>query len=84
MANAAKRRGDSAEREAAALLALLLARPIRRKLGAGRQDDQGDLDGLPGFALQVANWSDVARSAREKPWALNGNGCAAACPMPPA
>ena len=67
MANAAKRRGDSAEREAAALLALLLARPIRRKLGAGRQDDQGDLDGLPGFALQVANWSDVARSAREKP-----------------
>jgi hypothetical protein len=67
MANAAKRRGDSAEREAAALLSLLLARPIRRKLGAGRQDDQGDLDGLAGFALQVASWNDVSRAAREKP-----------------
>ena len=67
MANAQKGRGDSAEREAAELLSLLLGLPIRRKLGAGRLDDQGDLDGLSGFALQVADWKDVARAAREKP-----------------
>lgn len=67
MANAQKGRGDRAEREAAELLSLLLGLPIRRKLGAGRRDDQGDLDGLSGFALQVADWKDVARAAREKP-----------------
>jgi hypothetical protein len=67
MANASKARGDRAEREAAALLSFLLGLPIRRRLGAGRLDDQGDLDGLEGFALQVADWSDVARAAREKP-----------------
>lgn len=67
MANAAKARGDRAEREAAELLTLLLGLPIRRKLGAGRLDDQGDLEGLAGFALQVADWRDVARAVREKP-----------------
>ena len=81
MANAAKRRGDSAEREAAALLSLLLARPIRRKLGAGRQDDQGDLDGLRCRWPTGAMWP--ARPGKS-PWAPNGNGSAAACPMPPA
>jgi len=67
MANSAKARGDRAEREAAELLTLLLGLPIRRKLGAGRRDDQGDLDGLDGFALQVADWSDAVRAMREKP-----------------
>jgi hypothetical protein len=67
MANSSKGRGDRAEREAAELLSFLLAQPIRRKLGAGRQDDVGDLDGLDGFVLQVAAWADVARAAREKP-----------------
>ena len=67
MANPSKSRGDRAEREAAELLTLLLGLPIRRKLGAGRLDDQGDLDGLDGFALQVADWSDVGRAMREKP-----------------
>ncbi len=67
MPNAAKGRGDRAEREAAELLSLLLGTTIRRKLGAGRLDDQGDLDGLSDFVLQVADWKDVARAAREKP-----------------
>jgi hypothetical protein len=67
MANAAKARGDRAEREAAELLTLLLATPIRRKLGAGRSDDVGDLDGLDGHVLQVADWQDAARAVREKP-----------------
>jgi hypothetical protein len=67
MTNAAKRRGDEAEREAAAILHDLLGWPIRRKLGAGRFDDIGDLDGLPQTTVQVAAWSDVLRAVRQKP-----------------
>ena len=67
MTGAAKAKGDSAEREAAALLAGLTGCPVRRMLGAGRLDDVGDLEGLPGVTVQVASWADVARAAREKP-----------------
>jgi hypothetical protein len=69
MTNAAKRRGDEAEREAAAVLSELLGFPIRRKLGAGRLDDVGDLDGFPDTVVQVATWSDALRAVREKPLA---------------
>lgn len=62
-----KRKGDAAEREAAALLTELLGRPVRRRLGAGRFDDIGDLDGLPGHVLQVCSWKDVSRAALVKP-----------------
>lgn len=67
MTNPQKRKGDSAEREAAEVLAELLGRPIRRKLGAGRQDDTGDLDGVPDHIVQVASWKDTAAAARIKP-----------------
>jgi hypothetical protein len=70
LTGASKRRGDEAEREAAALLADLLGYPIRRKLGAGRLDDVGDLDGLPATTLQVAAWTDALRAVREKPLAV--------------
>lgn len=67
MANPAKAKGDRGEREAAEKLTELTGFPVRRKLGAGRKDDTGDLDGLPGHALQVANWADTAAAARQKP-----------------
>lgn len=67
MTGAAKRKGDRGEREAAALIADLLGYPVRRKLGAGRADDTGDLEGVPSTVIQVADWADVARAAREKP-----------------
>ena len=67
MSNPQKRKGDSAEREAAEILTDLLNLPIRRKLGAGRQDDTGDLDGVPDHVIQVANWADTAAAARIKP-----------------
>jgi hypothetical protein len=67
MANPAKRKGDSAEREAAELLSQITGFPVRRKLGAGRQDDEGDLDGIPNHAVQIANWADTAAAARIKP-----------------
>lgn len=67
MSNPQKRKGDSAEREAAEILTDLLGTPCRRKLGAGRQDDTGDIDGVPGHVIQIANWADTAAAARIKP-----------------
>lgn len=55
MTGAAKRKGDKAELEAAALLTDLFGYPIRRKLGAGRLDDEGDLEGLPDTVVQVCS-----------------------------
>ena len=57
--NPNKRKGDKAERDLAALLTQRLGTPIRRMLGAGRQDDIGDLDGLPNCATQVKHWQNI-------------------------
>jgi len=67
MTNPQKRKGDAAELEAARLLSEALGLPVRRKLGAGRSDDTGDLDGVPGHVVQVASWKDTAAAARVKP-----------------
>ena len=71
MANPQKRKGDAAEREAAQLLSDLLGIMVRRKLGAGRTTtaggDTGDLEGVPGHAIQVASWANAAAAARLKP-----------------
>ena len=67
MANPQKAKGDRAELEAAETLTNLLGVPVRRKLGAGRIDDTGDLDGVPGHVVQIANWADTAAAARVKP-----------------
>jgi hypothetical protein len=67
MTNPQKAKGDRAELEAAALLTEALGLPVRRKLGAGRADDTGDLDGVPGHVVQVASWKDTAAAARVKP-----------------
>jgi len=65
--NPQKAKGDRAELEAAELLSQLLGVPVRRKLGAGRADDVGDLDGVPDHIVQVASWTDTAAAARIKP-----------------
>lgn len=67
MANPNKRKGDRAELEVQAILRELLGVPARRKLGAGRQDDTGDIDGVLSTVIQVASWKDVTRALREKP-----------------
>ena len=69
MTGTGKRKGDAAEREAAALLGTLMEqRGIRRLLGAGRADDIGDIGGVPGWAIQVAWWPhDTLRAIRDKP-----------------
>lgn len=65
--NPAKDKGDRAEREVEKLLRELGFGQARRKLGAGRQDDMGDIDGVPGTTIQVCDWKDVVRAVRQKP-----------------
>lgn len=65
MSNPQKRRGDQAEREVAGILTDLLGVACRRELGAGRQDDCGDIR-LPQTVVQVANYTDLARAVRDK------------------
>lgn len=66
MTNPAKRKGDAAEREAAALIRDLTGYPARRKLGAGRLDDQGDIDGVPDTVIQVASYRDLSLALNRK------------------
>lgn len=65
MAHPAKTKGDGAEREIARLLADLTGWPVRRRLGAGRADDTGDLDGIPDTCVQVKHYRDITRAIRE-------------------
>ena len=65
MTNPHKSKGDAAEREIAAAINALTGWPVRRKLGAGRADDSGDLDGIPDCTAQVKNFADIGRGVRE-------------------
>ena len=68
MPNPQKRKGSRAELEAARLL-IELGHMARRKLGAGRSDDTGDIEiqGRPDVVVQVANWKDALAAVRIKP-----------------
>lgn len=65
MTHPSQRKGARAEREAAVILSDHLGFPVRRKLGAGRTDDEGDLEGLPDTTVEVKAWASVADSVRE-------------------
>lgn len=69
MTNSSKAKGDSAEREIAAELSLLLGIDVKRKLGAGRAEDTGDLYGLDEWTAQVAWWPNKGplQAVRVKP-----------------
>jgi hypothetical protein len=60
-----KAKGDRSELEVARQLADLTGWPIRRKLGAGRADDTGDLHGIPETTVQVKAYRDITRAIRE-------------------
>jgi hypothetical protein len=64
--NPSKRKGDRAELEVQGILRDLLGVPARRKLGAGRQDDMGDIDGVPNTCIQVADYTNIVRAIHEK------------------
>ena len=70
MANPSKAKGDRAELEAARWISDLLGVECRRKLGAGRTDDTGDLDAPPGsvldgWVLEVKNYRDIPAAIRD-------------------
>jgi hypothetical protein len=65
--NPQKLKGDRAELGVQALIRDLLGWPARRKLGAGRLDDVGDIDGVPDTVIQVADWKDAIAALRLKP-----------------
>ena len=67
MSNSAKRKGDRAELEVQGLWRDHCGVPARRALGAGRQDDIGDIHAVPHTAVSVVNWRDVAAAVRAKP-----------------
>lgn len=71
MGNPQKSKGDRGEREVERLLRELIYEDasdlrIRRALGAGRQDDVGDIFGVRATAIQVAWWTDVVAAIRTK------------------
>jgi hypothetical protein len=57
LTNSSKAKGDRAELEAARIINDLLGVPARRKLGAGRLDDTGDIAGVPDTTIQVVSRS---------------------------
>jgi hypothetical protein len=63
--SAQQRKGHQAELEAAAELARLTGWPVRRRLQEGRNDDAGDLEGVPDTCLQVKWRTDMVRACRE-------------------
>lgn len=65
MTSSSKRKGDNAEREIAGILTDQLGIRVRRKLGAGRADDEGDMDGLHDVTIEVKSYADVARAVRD-------------------
>jgi Holliday junction resolvase len=66
VSNPAKRKGDHAEREVAAMFNDELGLDARRALGAGRADDVGDIHGVPNAVISVANYASLDRAVREK------------------
>ena len=67
--NSSKNKGDQGERDAVEMFQTLapdLVLPnARRKLGAGRRDDMGDLDVFNDVAVQVKCYADIVRALRE-------------------
>ena len=53
MANPNKRKGDQAERQVVAWLRTHGFINAERAYGAGRADDVGDIDGMPGVCIEV-------------------------------
>jgi hypothetical protein len=67
-----RRKGSTAEREAANLLHELSGWPVRRRLQEGRADDAGDLEGVPNTVVSVKNYASLDRALRDGLPALDG------------
>lgn len=83
MSNPLKRKGDAAELEAARIIHDLLGFPARRKLGAGRLDDTGDIDGCPTLWCRWPTGATSALQQSRSPTVPKPNASTQAPPMPP-
>ena len=59
MSNPQKVKGDKAERDVAGYLAAHGFPYAERAYGAGRPDDVGDIDGIPGVVVEVKNHKTI-------------------------
>ena len=67
MSNPKKTKGDRFERDCAAFLTANTKFRVARRFGAGQEQDEGDLYGLPSMTVQCADWRDKSRALRVKP-----------------
>ena len=67
MANPNKAKGDRFERYCCEYLTQHTKFTVRRRFGAGQQNDLGDLEGLPGMVIQAADWTNKTDALRMKP-----------------
>ena len=64
---ASKNKGDRFERSCAEYLTNNTKFTVRRRFGAGANEDRGDLEGLPGITIQAADWANKTDALRIKP-----------------
>jgi len=81
VASPARRKGNRAEVEAAALLASLTGWPVRRRLQEGRADDTGDLEGVPYTCVQVTAVENLVAALSVKLPALKAQQARAGAPF---
>ena len=67
MTSPAKRKGDAFERDCAKFLTEHTKFRVARRFGAGQEQDEGDLYGLPGLTIQCADYKDKSIALRTKP-----------------
>lgn len=67
MTNANKAKGDRFERSCAQYLTDNTKFTVRRRFGAGANEDRGDLEGLPGMIIQACDWANKTDALRQKP-----------------
>ena len=65
--NANKAKGDRFERDCAQYLTDNTKFTVRRRFGAGAQEDRGDLEGLPNMVIQACDWKNKTDALRDKP-----------------
>ena len=65
--NANKAKGDRFERSCAEYLTENTRFTVRRRFGAGANEDRGDLEGLPNMVIQACDWANKTDALRIKP-----------------
>jgi hypothetical protein len=65
MPHPSARKGAKGELELARILSDLTGERVRRKLGAGRREDEGDIEGLADTTVECKVYADVVAGIRK-------------------